>query len=391
MLHRRGILVCLFLVSLYSLQVNSESSDSFTPLTPKIPPGYTPDDSELEGGLWMIMENAEKELRSSPKRIIDAEINAYLQSIVCRLVPEYCDYIRVYVTRIPYFNASMAPNGMMTIWTGLLLRTYNEAQVAAILGHELAHFLLRHSLNQFEDASKKMTIGALVAAPLGLYGIHQLFVASSIFAYSRNLEREADKYGIQLLSEAGYDPFEMVRIWENIIQEEENDKLNKRSSVPFFATHPAPEDRLERLTEYAEALSEQAQQIETTADTYQRVLEPYWHDMLTDELNLNYLDKSEFILTKLLANNVAPAITHYYKGELHRLRKAEGDIEQAIYHYEHAATFDQHPAALYRSLGLLQLKEKQQQRAYDNFRRYLELEPDAADKEMIQFYLSMEK
>ena len=55
------------------------------------------------------------------------------------------------LVRTPYFNASMAPNGMMQVWSGLLLRVDNEAQLAAVLGHEIGHYLARHSVERLRD------------------------------------------------------------------------------------------------------------------------------------------------------------------------------------------------------------------------------------------------
>ena len=63
---------------------------------------------------------------------------------------------------MPQFNAMMAPNGMMLVWSGLLLRVENEAQLAAILGHELGHYLERHSVEQLRAAKDRA-----VLAPAG--------------------------------------------------------------------------------------------------------------------------------------------------------------------------------------------------------------------------------
>ena len=108
---------------------------------------YQPQGTD-ERGLWMEMEEAERTLKTSDFVIRDSALNAYVASgVLCRTVgAERCKAARVYIVRTPYFNANMAPNGMMQVWSGLLLRTRNEAQLAAVLGHEFAHFEQRHSL-----------------------------------------------------------------------------------------------------------------------------------------------------------------------------------------------------------------------------------------------------
>src|SRR3712207_9320547 len=65
----------------------------------------------------------ERKLRESKYVINDPELNDYLTGVLCRAVgPERCKGVRIYVVRMPAFNASMAPNGMMQVWSGLLLR-----------------------------------------------------------------------------------------------------------------------------------------------------------------------------------------------------------------------------------------------------------------------------
>ena len=90
-------------------------------------------------------------LRRSPFNLRDPKLRSYVQDIACRLGAGHCPDIRVHLVRTPYFNASMAPNGMMQVWSGLLLRVDNEAQLAAVLGHEIGHYLARHSVERLRD------------------------------------------------------------------------------------------------------------------------------------------------------------------------------------------------------------------------------------------------
>ena len=101
------------------------ASHAFEPVDPIVPPHYEPPSRNAEGGIWMVMDKMEAHLAKSPLRITDPVLETYLQEISCRLAPDYCDDIRIYVLRTPHFTASLAPNGMMQIWTGLLLRVRN--------------------------------------------------------------------------------------------------------------------------------------------------------------------------------------------------------------------------------------------------------------------------
>ena len=104
----------------------------------EVPPRFArPDVASDEGGLWALMDREEARLRRSPFRMREEPLGLYLGDLACRLGAAHCPDIRVYAVRTPYFNASMAPNGMMQVWSGLMLRVENEAQLAAILGHEI--------------------------------------------------------------------------------------------------------------------------------------------------------------------------------------------------------------------------------------------------------------
>ena len=85
-----------------------------------IKPQEVPSIETIEAGLWMQMNNYEENLKTSGSRLKDKDLEKYLKNILCNLTPEYCKDIRVYVQDMPYFNAFMAPNGMMVVWTGLL-------------------------------------------------------------------------------------------------------------------------------------------------------------------------------------------------------------------------------------------------------------------------------
>ena len=88
-------------------------------------PGEKPARGSTEANLWMVMDRVETQLEASGQVVGDPALDAYLVALVCRLEPERCRNIRIYVVDVPHFNASMAPNGVMQVWTGLLLRTDN--------------------------------------------------------------------------------------------------------------------------------------------------------------------------------------------------------------------------------------------------------------------------
>ena len=139
-------------------------------LSARMNPGFRPDGASDENGLWDQFDREEKSLKRSRFIIRDPGLNAYVNALVCKVAGDYCRDIRVYLVRTPYFNASMAPNGMMQIWSGCLLRCQSEAQLAAIIGHEVGHYLRRHGLDRFHDAQQKTALSTLLSLGLGAAG-----------------------------------------------------------------------------------------------------------------------------------------------------------------------------------------------------------------------------
>ena len=200
-LSRTYTTIFVFLVlSLLNVELLAEP---FQPLSPLVSPSYQPQD-ELEAGLWMTVTKSEKALKNSPSRIRDPILNQYVYDVMCRLAQQYCDDIRVYIMRQPYFNASMYPNGVMVIWSGLLLRVDNEDQLAAVIGHEIGHYLRRHSLDRYIDQKEKSDLATVLSlgfaiAGIGIVGsLTDYMLYASMFAHQREHEHEADQYGVQL-------------------------------------------------------------------------------------------------------------------------------------------------------------------------------------------------
>jgi beta-barrel assembly-enhancing protease len=229
-------------------------------LQPAFKPGYKPLEND-ERGLWQQMEKLESDMRASNLVMRDSALNSYINDLGCKISADYCRDTRIYVLRTPYFNASMAPNGMMLIWSGLLLRYRNEAQLASVMGHEIGHYTRQHSLQRHRDVRDKASLMTFLAAPLAIVGgagasqLGQLIVLSSIFANSREQEREADSIGLLALEKHGYPPEEASRVWQQLINERDASFKARKRKAPsedlIFATHPQSADRMEALDRFA--------------------------------------------------------------------------------------------------------------------------------------------
>ena len=142
-------------------------------------------------------------------------------------------------------NAFALPGGPIFITEGLLRLLKSEAELAGVLGHEIGHVIARHSSERL--AKQQLTQGLLSALVVGSgdYTTAQIgqVVGSMInMSYGREDEIESDVLGIRIMVEAGYDPRGMVRVMEVLA------KASGGSRQPeFMSTHPAPENRAERI------------------------------------------------------------------------------------------------------------------------------------------------
>ena len=350
-------------------------------------PGQRPALDTDEAGFWMQMDRVEKNLQTSGALITDQALNNYIRSIVCRLAGSHCPGIRIYVMETPYFNASMAPNGVMIVWTGLILRSQNEAQIAYVLGHEMGHYLRRHTVQRWRDMRSKTDMAAVFTVVTAGYGgsLAQLVAITSIYAYSRDNEREADEVGFELMAKAGYDPREASKIWEALMKEKQATKESTPSI--FFASHPSTEERIETLKGLGQKAWTNERQVEVGTERFLAATMPLRAMLLRDELRRHEFVQSQILLDRLLQTGNGLGELNFYQGELFRLRADPGDESKAIQAYQKALEVGGAPVETNRALGLVFFKTGEKANARAAFERYLLASPQAHDQEMIQSYL----
>lgn len=204
--------------------------------------GATPEISTDEAGLWMQSQRAEDEIKRAGILIRDPELNEYVKGVACKVAAEYCGEVRIYLLESSSFNAFMMPNGALAVFSGLMLRAENEAQLATVLGHEVGHYEENHSLEQHRTL--KRTAALMLAGDLATGGLGTLAGILSLQSYSREHERQADNIGFRRLVAAGYDGREAAKIWSNLIAESQaSDFKRKQRRVTrssLLDSHPAP-------------------------------------------------------------------------------------------------------------------------------------------------------
>jgi len=359
----------------------------------RIAPGYRPAEGSDEAGLWYQTERAELNVRASRFRITHPEVAGYVTDLVCRLAGDYCRDIRVYVIRTPYFNAQMSPNGMMQIWSGLLLRARNEAQLAAVVGHEIGHFVYGHGIERWRDARDKVDFVQVLNLGLALAGVGIIGVATSLIAaasiagFSRDQEREADTFGLERMAQLGYDPIQASEVWAQLIREEDAAEKKTNREV-FFASHPAPAERMTTLRQMGEQ-KRGAGSAELHRDRYASRLAAVRADLFADELRLRQYGRTQALLDQLLLDGPTGELL-FLRGEVFRLRGSYGDDARARDAFGSAIATTTAPPEVHRSLGLVQWKAGDRAAAKAEFLRYLERKPNANDRAMIQSYLEFQ-
>lgn len=188
----------------------------------------------------------------------DRELTDYINRIGQRLVE------RGGLEKYPFFfkvvqedsiNAFALPGGPMYVHTGLIRAVENEAQLAGVLAHELAHVVLRHGTSQATKAQFTQLAAILAGSMIGGGGLTgqlaQLGIGlganSVLLKYSRGAESDADLLGAYTMARAGYNPIEMARFFEKL-EAERKGKTPKLVEI-FTASHPSPGNRVKAIEE----------------------------------------------------------------------------------------------------------------------------------------------
>jgi predicted Zn-dependent protease len=182
----------------------------------------------------------------------DAALQAYVHRLGTQLAqaserPELPWTFKVVDDPTP--NAFAAPGGFIFITRGLLVLLRNEAELVAILGHEIGHVTARHSvamMSRAQLAQLGLGIGSIISPTVAQFGDLAAGGLQLLFlSYGRDAERQADDLGYRYALEQGYDVREMVNVFAALQQ---SAQLAGQSPVPsWLASHPYPEDRIKRI------------------------------------------------------------------------------------------------------------------------------------------------
>jgi predicted Zn-dependent protease len=190
---------------------------------------------------------AQQQVRKEVPRLTDATVEKYIAGVGRRLAarttgPKYPYSFSVANYR--EINAFALPGGPVWVHRGTLAAAANEAQLAAVLAHEIAHISQRHAADQISKSLVANGLIGLLGAMLGNdRGAQTAQLGARILAggymlkFSRDDEREADSVGAQIMRRAGWDAREMIAFMETLRREQGRDPA---AMEVFLSSHPAP-------------------------------------------------------------------------------------------------------------------------------------------------------
>jgi len=372
----------------------------------------------------------------------DESANAYLRRIGKSLIPRELELERVSwrfrILRDPQPNAFALPNGSIYVTTGLMTLIDNESQLAAIIAHELTHVMRRHTyVHNRSNRKKFMTMNVMAAigayAPGGIVGavimvvttVAPFIMVATIYGYSRDLEREADLKGIDMMISAEYPPEEMVNVMKLLDKDFEGENIRL-----FYNDHPSLDERIKYLSGYlgarADKVTPQMELHRERAAYFQNVESVMRHDLQLavnagrarsaiylaqrlvdfhpDSENLFWLAESYRTLGPRAPQLTERELTNSAKKDAAKksLKRTAEEEERELLAtpagkenwqrhqqmaedlYRRALNAENPVPVAHRGLGMLYEKLERGSDAAAEYEKYLELSPSASDRARIQ-------
>jgi predicted Zn-dependent protease len=349
-------------------------------------------------------------LRQQLKQVDNPELQAYVDRVGRSLVPKWVDPQQFQFTftlvEDPSLNAFAMPDGTVVVHSGLLAVLENEAQLATVLGHEIAHATHRHGYRGYKSQQKKQGlfgIGSVLAGVLvgqavdstaaGLItglGTNLAFQAATN-GHGRKLEDEADEIGLYYMVEAGYDYMEAPEVWRVFGRyTKDQDKVSNF----FFSDHSTHAARIKNLTKAINAdyrAEVPRTNLRTGEEEHQKVAEKVRQQTARANFQRQEYAQAQRGLAAAIESDPNDARAHYDLGRVLWAQGGARNAEQVLEAYGSAIELDPTLAEPWRDAGLVFYEVRDMNRAAKAFERYLQLAPDAPEGPKIRAFLNAMK
>lgn len=218
---------------------------------------------------WALGQDLAAEVDAQVRPVPDPEVQAYVDRMGAALAAqtELADRPWTFtVVEDPAVNAFALPGGHVYVNSGLVLAAESAAELASVVGHEVAHGVARHATERMVKAYGLNLVAGLVLGEspgLAEQVVAGLVGQGALARFSRKDELEADGLGLRYMAEAGYDPDGMAAMFETLLETRERRPLLFER---WFQSHPLTESRIEAAVAAAEALPEPARPAPTDSD-----------------------------------------------------------------------------------------------------------------------------
>ena len=350
---------------------------------------------EDERRIWNRSKEEQARINRSNLIYDDPALTAYVNEVAQNLIPENVEEkglsIDVKIIKNPLLNAFAYPNGAIYIHTGILAKMDNEAQLATLLGHEMTHTTHRHAVKQFRTVKNTTAFLATIqmaSVPFGVYGdlanlLGTVGVMASITGYSREMETEADKVGLALMADAGYDPQESPKLFVYLKSDLEK---NDEKEPFFFGSHPRLQERINNFANYL-ASDYPDNTGAKRSDRFIKLIASLLLDNAMMDLDMGRYSAAQEGVNKFLKFKPYSARGHFCLGEIYRQRGEKDDRQKAEEEYHQAISCDPNFPLPRKGLGIIYYKQGMKSKAVGQFEKYLQLLPKALDREYIKQYI----
>lgn len=312
----------------------------------------------------------------------EPQLEQYLERMLAGLMPaEAPEGIvpRMVLISDPGLNAYSFPDGAIFIHTGLLSHLENEAELALLLAHELAHVTGRHALSVLTASPAETDVTVFDRAE-SLAWFHDMAAPKEEPAYPsegesslrRSLEQEADRVGLDMVIRANYDPHEALEIFGHLREGDSKDTGADRAAALLQALTPI-DSVPGRLTDRR---------------GFGKHLQQLLLDQARLELRQGRWDEALRCARRLVRDAPAHACGYFLLGEILRQRNEAGDPPQALAHYFRAIVSDPSLPGPHKAIGLIYFKQGQARLAKSFFENALALAPHSHDNDYIRSYLT---
>lgn len=302
-------------------------------------------------------------------------LEAYLTRVAYRIFPEFEGKLRIRVFPELGCNAFAMPDGSVYVGGGILVRMTNEAQLAALLGHEITHVTHRHGVESAEDA--EVTGGlinvlqvAVAVVPLPVSSLTQLAVhpfmrlagqfgvgftlTSSMYGFNRAREAEADEEGFRRMVAAGYEATEATKFFQGLADEA---AVTRRPGSFFFSSHPAMTSRVDAFKTLA---AKHAKKGDVGEASFDAAVRPYRARLIQREMTVGGQPEIIALLERPeITALFEPGEGAFLRGEARRKNGDDDSALKALADYKEALDKGYSPDRAREARVLIHLRLKQ--------------------------------